>query len=400
MRLKYLLNSSIPLIAIHTTDVLNIKDILIHAVQKKGKKIRFLHVPSNTTVSKIHNLIQTYGYMVEPEDTDFNLLYTKLEEEGKTLVLVNPDFAHDAIYDLGYVSTPISLIEARLKDLLEDGGVIKYFLPILKDLTLKQVDDIIKLSTNIYGEISEESLRAVKRQYNSLSSGIQDVDVTLPFYYAIPQIEEWLSTQGKILLKDVPRSLKPRGLLLEGKAGTGKTFSAKRIANELKIPLYRLDIGSLMGKYVGQSEKNLEKALNTLESASPCVALLDEVEKLFSVSDDSGVSNRLLGQLLWWLQEHRFNIITVMTTNNKDILPPELYRAGRIDTSIEFKHLSVNDGKDFASHVLAQYEELIDIKAMQGVFKKVIQLFNQHTAKDLTYAKITERVVSEIRKKL
>lgn len=397
MDLKDLLVCKIPLIAIHTNDELNIRKILEYTLSSKNKKAKFIKVPNTTALLKITTMIDTYGFMLEPDAINYNELHRLLEKQDKVLILVNPEHTHDAIYDAGYITTPISLIEARLKNLLEDTSVIKYFLPILKDLTLKQIDDIIKLSSYIYGDISEQSLYAVKRKYNTVTTGVQSVDTKLKFYYKIPKVEQWLQSQGRLIHHHIPKELKPRGLLFHGGAGVGKTYSAKRIADKLEIPLYRLDLGALMGKYVGQSEQNLEKALATIESASPCVMLIDEIEKIFQSTGDSGVSDRLLSQLLWWLQEHQSNVITIMTTNNRSALPKELYRAGRVDSSVLFTTLNKEESLDFCERLCEVYKEFITTsEAVQGIKSLILDMIDDSR----TYANITELVISEVRKTL
>lgn len=82
---------------------------------------------------------------------------------------------------------------------------------------------------------------------------------------------------------------------------TGKTLASKFIASEFGVPLYRLDLGAMMGKYVGESEASLNAALTQIDQVEPCVVILDEVEKIFQSQGDSGVTSRLLSQLLWWL---------------------------------------------------------------------------------------------------
>jgi ATP-dependent 26S proteasome regulatory subunit len=120
---------------------------------------------------------------------------------------------------------------------------------------------------------------------------------------------------------------------------TGKTEGAKAIASAFGVPLYRLDLGTMMGKFVGDSENNLNAALQQIDEVEPCVVIFDEVEKVFkgaSGGGDSGVTARMLSQLLWWLQEHKTKVFTVMTTNDVNAIPQELYRPGRIDRQMHF----------------------------------------------------------------
>ena len=135
----------------------------------------------------------------------------------------------------------------------------------------------------------------------------------------------------------------PKGLLLAGIQGTGKSLSAKTIAAEWKLPLLRLDVGKLFGGVVGESEANIRQVIKLAEAISPCVLWLDEIDKSFgnitSGSDgDSGTSRRVFGSLISWMQEKTSPVFIVMTANNVEILPAELLRKGRLD-ELFFVHL-------------------------------------------------------------
>ena len=124
----------------------------------------------------------------------------------------------------------------------------------------------------------------------------------------------------------------PKGVLLCGVPGCGKSLSAKAIAQEWELPLYRLDMAAIMGMYVGESESRLREALATADRAAPCILWIDEIEKgLASGSGDSSVTRRLIGQFLFWMQESTAKAFLVATSNDVSTLPPELLRKGRFD---------------------------------------------------------------------
>lgn len=128
----------------------------------------------------------------------------------------------------------------------------------------------------------------------------------------------------------------PKGLLLVGVPGCGKSLACKSLSSLWQLPLIRLDIGALMGSLVGQSEANLRQALRVAESAAPCVLWLDEIEKGLSGVQSSGMSDggttaRVFGSLLTWFQEKTAPVYVVATSNDISALPPELMRAGRFD---------------------------------------------------------------------
>jgi ATP-dependent 26S proteasome regulatory subunit len=126
----------------------------------------------------------------------------------------------------------------------------------------------------------------------------------------------------------------PRGLLLVGIQGTGKSLTAKAIANEWQLPLLKLDVGKLFGGIVGESESRLRQMINVAETISPCILWIDEIDKAFSSTEsrgDSGTSNRVLATFVSWLSEKKKPVFVIATANNIDLLPLEIIRKGRFD---------------------------------------------------------------------
>jgi SpoVK/Ycf46/Vps4 family AAA+-type ATPase len=126
----------------------------------------------------------------------------------------------------------------------------------------------------------------------------------------------------------------PRGLLLIGIQGTGKSLTAKAIANEWKLPLLKLDVGKLFGGIVGESESRLRQMINVSETISPCILWIDEIDKAFTNTEskgDSGTSNRVLATFISWLSEKTKPVFVIATANNIDLLPLEIIRKGRFD---------------------------------------------------------------------
>lgn len=128
----------------------------------------------------------------------------------------------------------------------------------------------------------------------------------------------------------------PRGILIVGVPGTGKSLCAKAVAAEWELPLIRMDVGKLMGGLVGKSEENIRKALETMDGNAPCIAWLDEIEKNLSGSassnySDSGTMSRVFGTFTTWLQEKKSYVFVIATANDISQLPPELTRKGRLD---------------------------------------------------------------------
>lgn len=154
----------------------------------------------------------------------------------------------------------------------------------------------------------------------------------------------------------------PRGLLLLGVQGCGKSLAAKAIAGGFGAPLARLDFGSLYNKYHGETERNLRAALKNAELLAPCVLWIDEIEKgLAAGNGDDGVSRRVLGYLLTWMAERKASVFLVATANQVHELPAELLRKGRFD-EIFFVDLpdAVNRAEIFRIHLAKRNLKLVD----------------------------------------
>jgi hypothetical protein len=154
---------------------------------------------------------------------------------------------------------------------------------------------------------------------------------------------------------------RPRGVLLLSPPGCGKSQFCKALGNETGRPVLILDVGTLMGSLVGQTEERTRQALRIIEAMAPCVLMVDEVEKAFagvgaSGSSDSGVSARMFGAFLSWLNDHESDVFTVCTANDVSKLPPEFSRAGRFD-GVFFLDLPERAEKDAIWRLyLAQYQ--------------------------------------------
>ena len=147
-------------------------------------------------------------------------------------------------------------------------------------------------------------------------------------------LKDWLSLRERAFTKDardfgLPA---PKGIALIGIPGTGKSLTAKMIADLWHLPLLRLDVGALFGSLVGESEERTRRALSLAETISPCILWVDEIEKAFAFgSGDAGTSQRVFAHLLTWMQDKTSPCFVVATANNISALPPELLRKGRFD---------------------------------------------------------------------
>jgi SpoVK/Ycf46/Vps4 family AAA+-type ATPase len=148
----------------------------------------------------------------------------------------------------------------------------------------------------------------------------------------LTRLHSWLATRKAAFDGSAPELDPPKGVMLLGVQGCGKSLACRAAAGIFGVPLLRLDFGSLYTKWQGESEKNLRESLRAAEGLAPCVLWVDEIEKALAAGDgDSGVSRRVLGTFLTWLAEHRARIFVMATANDISALPPELVRKGRFD---------------------------------------------------------------------
>ncbi len=150
----------------------------------------------------------------------------------------------------------------------------------------------------------------------------------------MPRLKRWLTLRAEVFrAAEPPPGLDPpRGMLLLGVQGCGKSLAARAAAGLFGVPLLHMDFGALFNRYHGESERNLRESLDAAEQMAPCVMWIDEIEKGLATSDsDGGTSKRMLGTFLTWLSEHRSRVFVAATANDISSLPPELVRKGRFD---------------------------------------------------------------------
>lgn len=149
------------------------------------------------------------------------------------------------------------------------------------------------------------------------------------------RLKDWLMQRHLAFSsdKELPKGLnRPKGILLLGVQGCGKSLTAKAVAGVWGLPLLRMDFGRLYNKYIGETEKNIRDALHMAEVIAPCVLWIDEIEKgISSGNEDDGTSKRILSTLLTWMAENKHSVFIVATANQIHDLPPELIRKGRLD---------------------------------------------------------------------
>jgi len=238
-----------------------------------------------------------------------------------------------------------------------DRATLDRLIQNLSGLTYRDSKRLVRNTIIDDGAITESDLPEVMQaKYQLLNQ-----DDVLAFEYETAHFKElggmeklklWLSQRQSIFTEDSPAQNKgpkleiPKGILLLGVQGCGKSLAAKAVAGIWGLPLLRMDFGRLYDKYVGETEKNMRIALQTAEVMSPCVLWIDELEKgIAAGSDDQGTSKRLLGTLLTWMAEKKSKVFIVATANQIEALPPELIRKGRLD-EIFFVDLPKPDSRE------------------------------------------------------
>ncbi len=333
--LEVALRAKLPMISVRTDDLLNVERTLAFLSGDKG----FTRIHPEKLAQERDMGLPGHAWMWADQavpDSAYKRWYEHFAQRGSVLVLVNVENPGEA-FDAGVVPVPRSLAEEALEGMTEDlAGVLN----VLGGLTLRELKEVAVLAMVEHGDLSAASVTDIRRRLVSSTRGLYQVDTQVPFYWPQPALNKWLAVDGQVWGRNLSVRLRPKGLLLTGLPGTGKTLGAKYLARELGVPLYRLDLGAIFQRYVGDSEENMRAALAEVDRAEPCVLLVDEVEKALRTQDDNAVASRILGSLLWWMQERQSRVLVLMTTNDEKALPPELVRKERLDGAIKFDYIS------------------------------------------------------------
>ena len=224
------------------------------------------------------------------------------------------------------------------KRMKADSGTIKALVKNLRGLSRQNVRRLVRGAIRDDGAITEADLPEVNRAKYQLI----DMQGVLSFEYdterfssvgGLHRLKQWLTQRQQLFLNtELVSTDRPKGVMLLGIQGGGKSLAAKAVAGLWGVPLLRLDMAALYNKFIGETEKNLRKSLEQAELMSPCVLWIDEIEKGLSASaNDDGTSQRILGTLLTWMAERSSSVFIVATSNDVSQLPPELLRKGRMD---------------------------------------------------------------------
>jgi hypothetical protein len=337
----------LPFIAVHTDDPVNVRTILQHL---SGKSLQPLPTAKNAPIGDM------YLWWTEDPTTVTTDMYRKLCASTASCAVINPEKPNLLVYDTGILQTPTKFFRQYLNDFVAEEQ-IEPVVQQLKGLSLKTAQEVVQLTMARCNSTAPQEIRKTRQMMGGETPGLSQLDTDYDFYEWPQPLQEWLTlNEGYFLDLNTPPQLVPRGLLLGGEPGVGKSMAAAVLAKHWDVPLFRLDISTSLNRYLGESESRIARNLQVIEQNAPCVWLLDEVEKLFISNGDEGTTQRILSQMLWWLQYHKSRVLTIMTTNNLAGIPKELYRAERLDKVLHLEKLSLSAAKLFAAKV---YESVL-----------------------------------------
>ena len=312
---RKLYDSNFELIIIIVSSVVNVPDELM-------PYISFLDIDFPDD-DEIRNIIYRHLYVNEInnnlEGSPSNLLDGKKESEINQIIR---DFVNERCKD------SIKQVEALLPNF---RGMMPYDIDRMVDMAMSRNGT---LGADDYHMVLDHKKQIVKK------SGVLELvesSVSIDDIGGLKLLKEYLS--GKAVIRQFSNEATnegismPKGIFLVGMPGCGKSLSAQATASLFKEPLLKLDMGSLMGSKVGESERNLRKAIKIAEAAAPCVLWVDEIEKGFAGSnkDDNAYLRRMFGYFLTWLQDKESAVFVIATANNLETLPTEFKRKGRFD---------------------------------------------------------------------
>ena len=275
------------------------------------------------------------------------------KESNSTLIIVTGDTIWNRLSELGLMSILDYPSRSERKEL-----VIEFVNKYKNVYKIDYEDSDFELASSVLRGFSETQILNVLSSNMILNKGLFKKDIFAlgsqkkKIYGFIPNVElidldeeicvngldnmkKRLEEKKKIffaedqLLKKYSLNY-PKGVLLTGVPGCGKSLTAKMIAKTWNLPLYKFDLGTIFNKYVGESEKQMKEALDFIDHMAPCIVWVDEIEKSLSSNNDSNdTGKRIVGQFLFWLQESKSRVFLIATANDITNLPPELFRKGR-----------------------------------------------------------------------
>lgn len=385
-RLQKMLDVNIPIIYVDDYDFARIDEIIANAggnqkIQEWNPATGFTDFYTKSPINKDASLNEFLDEKYAADKDTIRPLYLVLREissyidDPKTISLLS-HIAQRKLYDREYdtsviisdygLTIPNQLLpyvsilnieipnDADIERLINEHLIandfdIKNFtkddkdalMPSLRGLSLFEIDRVLDMAMSVNGSLGDEDKEMILQQKKAQvkKSGLielVDVKETPKDIGGLERLKSYLTDKSLIManLSEAHKNFisTPKGVFIVGMPGCGKSLCAKAAAAQFGCPLLKLDMGSMMGKYVGQSEGNLRKAIKIAEAAAPCILWIDEIEKGFSgVGGNNDIMTRMFGYFLSWMQDKTSSVYVIATANNANNLPPELKRKGRFD---------------------------------------------------------------------
>jgi SpoVK/Ycf46/Vps4 family AAA+-type ATPase len=275
-----------------------------------------------------------------------------LRNQPKTIIIVAPETViPESIREIVTLvefqlpqSSEIRLELMRLQESigfkLPDSSIDSLILSC-RGLSLERIRRVLSKVIATYKEINVESLEVIFKEKKQIIQQTQILEFCstkdkLSDVGGLENLKDWLKRRSEALTKKAEKYGLPcpKGLMLVGAQGTGKSLTAKAIANDWNLPILRLDVGKLFGGIIGESESRMRQMINLSEAIAPCILWIDEIDKAFigiESKGDSGTTGRVLATFITWLSEKQVPVFVVATANNIQLLPTEMLRKGRFD---------------------------------------------------------------------
>lgn len=359
-------------------------------------------VNNNTQPSELANLVR-----------NFKLLKQELKSTNKTVVVLgaNYNLPLELRDDFILINHSRPSKEKLFKILTGFMASQQWEDRLTKDEKVR--DDIIMSSTGLtadqarssfakavvkHGKLDSEAISFLleqKKQIIQRNDMLEyyDANISIDSVGGLKHLKDWLKKRKKAFTQEAKNLAipEPKGLLIFGVPGGGKSLTAKAVSSMWQMPLLRFDIGRVFGQYVGQSESNMREALEIAEAISPCILWIDELEKGFSgASGGHETTTRVLGNFLTWMQEKTKTVFVIATANDLTLLPPEFIRKGRFDELFFVPPPSAEDRKDIFEIVFRKYK----LNSENFDINRLVQASDNKTGAEIEQAIIESKYIA------
>jgi hypothetical protein len=279
-------------------------------------------------------------------------LARSLKSQPKNLVLLATELAipnnlSEVLTVVDFLLPTVADIQVEIERMLVSTGLslqnksLEEIARCCQGLSMERIRRVLAKAIATHGSLGAEDLDLILEEKRQTIRQTQILDFypaseTIADIGGLDNLKDWLLLRGSAFSEQARQYglPHPRGLMLVGIQGTGKSLTAKAIAHHWHLPLLRLDVGRLFAGLVGESESRTRQMIQLAEALAPCVLWIDEIDKAFAGADgrgDSGTTSRVFGTFITWLSEKTSPVFVVATANNIEALPPELLRKGRFD---------------------------------------------------------------------